>query len=340
MLKKLTSLFSSDLAVDISRDHIYVYAKGRGIVVTEPSLFLANKSNNELEAFGTQAQNQLLHSGNVIAIRPIEDGVLTNFDMLVKAFQYYISSVHNGRSWYAPRLVISSPSELALAERYVIAECGYLAGASEVHLVDYPIAAAIGAGLPIFEPHGNMVIHIDHSTTSIAVISYGGVICSYTVRVGVEDMDGAISQYFKSNYDLVISERTIVTIRNELGSAFPLDEPEIMEVRGYLPAKGLSQSINVTDEEIREVLADSFSIIVSAVRIALEPTPPELSADIVERGIVLTGSGALLKNLDRRLSIETGLPVSIAEDPISSVILGVGKLLSNFEHLKRAEWQP
>ena len=317
--KSLFSLFSSDLAIDLGTANTLVYAKGRGIVVSEPSIVAINKVTNTPEAVGKEAKEMLGRTpGNIVAIRPMKDGVIANFEVTEKMLQHFIRKAHNGKTWVSPRVVIGIPSEITQVERRAVEDSAYRAKASEVYLVEEAMCAAIGAGLPITEPHGNMIVDIGGGTTDIAVISLSGIVYSRAVRVAGNEMDEAI--------------------KIQLGSAFPLDEPLSMDVRGRNLIEGIPKTITITDEEVREALADSVATIVNAVRVALERTPPELSADIVERGIVLTGGGALLKNLDKRLSIETGLPVSIADDPLSSVVLGAGKMLSDFDLLKRVRW--
>jgi len=328
--KSIFSLFSSDLAIDLGTANTLVYAKGRGIVVSEPSIVAINKVTNQVEAVGRDAKDMLGRTpGNIVAIRPMKDGVIANF----------IRKAHNGKTWVSPRVVIGIPSEITQVERRAVEDSAYRAKASEVYLVEEAMAAAIGAGLPITEPHGNMVVDIGGGTTDIAVISLSGIVYSRAVRVAGNEMDEAIIQYIKRKYNLLIGERTAEAIKIELGSAYPLDEQLSYEVRGRNLIEGIPKTITITDEEVRESLADSISTIINAVRVALERTPPELSADIVERGIVLTGGGALLKNLDKRLSIETGLPVSLADDPLASVVLGTGKMLSDFDLLKRVKWE-
>jgi len=337
--KSIFSLFSSDLAIDLGTANTLVYAKGRGIVVSEPSIVAINKVTNAVEAVGRDAKEMLGRTpGNIVAIRPLRDGVIANFEVTEKMLQHFIRKAHNGKTWVSPRVVIGIPSEITQVERRAVEDSAYRAKASEVYLVEEAMAAAIGAGLPITEAFGNMIVDIGGGTTDIAVISLSGIVYSKSVRVAGNEMDEAITQYIKRKYNLLIGERTAEAIKIELGSAFPLDEELSFEVRGRNLIEGIPKTITITDEEIREALADSVSTIINAVRVALERTPPELSADIVERGIVLTGGGALLKNLDKRLSIETGLPVSVAEDPLASVVLGTGKMLSDFDLLKRVKW--
>ena len=337
--KSLFSLFSNDLAIDLGTANTLVYAKGRGIVVSEPSIVAINKATNQVKAVGKDAKEMLGRTpGNIVAIRPMKDGVIANFEMTEKMLQHFIRKAHNGKTWVSPRVVIGIPSEITQVERRAVEDSAYRAKASEVYLVEEAMAAAIGAGLPITEPHGNMIVDIGGGTTDIAVISLSGIVYSRAVRVAGNEMDEAITQYIKRKYRLLIGERTAEAIKVELGSAFPLDEPLSVEVRGRNLIEGVPKTITITDAEVREALADSVATIVNAVRVDLERTPPELSADIVERGIVLTGGGALLKNLDKRLSIETGLPVWVAEDPLSSVVLGAGKMLSDFDLLKSVKW--
>ena len=338
------NLFSASFpvisAIDLGTANTLVYAKGRGIVVSEPSIVAINKVTNQVEAVGRDAKDMLGRTpGNIVAIRPMKDGVIANFEVTEKMLQHFIRKAHNGKTWVSPRVVIGIPSEITQVERRAVEDSAYRAKASEVYLVEEAMAAAIGAGLPITEPHGNMVVDIGGGTTDIAVISLSGIVYSRAVRVAGNEMDEAIISYIKKKYNLLIGERTAEAIKIELGSAYPLDEPLSYEVRGRNLIEGIPKTITITDEEVREALADSVATIINAVRVALERTPPELSADIVERGIVMTGGGALLKNLDKRLSIETGLPVSVADDPLASVVLGTGKMLSDFDLLKRVRWE-
>lgn len=334
------SLFSNDLAIDLGTANTLVYVKGRGVVVSEPSIVAINKVTNQVEAVGRDAKEMLGRTpGSIVAIRPMKDGVIANFEVTEKMLQHFIRQAHNGKTWVSPRVVIGIPSEITQVERRAVEDSAHRAKASEVYLVEEAVAAAIGAGLPITEPGGNMVVDIGGGTTDIAVISLSGIVYSRSLRVAGNEMDEAITQYIKRKYNLLIGERTAEAIKIELGSAFPLDEPLSREVRGRNLIEGIPKTITVTDEEIRAALADAVALIVEAVKVALEKTPPELAADIIERGMVLTGGGALLKNLEKRLAIETGLPVSVAEDPLSSVVLGTGKMLSDFELLKRVKWE-
>jgi len=273
--------------------------------------------------------------GNIVAIRPMKDGVIADFEITEKMLSHFIHRAHNRSTLVRPRIVVGIPSEVTQVEKRAVKDSALKAKASEVYLIDQAMAAAIGAVLPITEPSGNMVIDIGGGTTDIAVISLAGIVYSKSVRVAGNEMDEAIIQYIKKKYNLLIGERTAEQVKFEIGSAFPLDEPITMEIKGRDLIEGIPKTLTVTDAEIREALQEPVSIIVNAVRVALERTPPELSADIVDRGIVLTGGGSLLKNIDRLLREETGLPVSVAEDPLSSVVLGTGKMLSNLDLLRK-----
>jgi rod shape-determining protein MreB len=271
----------------------------------------------------------------MVAIRPMKDGVIADFEHTEKMLTYFIKKAHNRNVWVRPRIVIGVPSEITQVEKRAVKDSAYRAKASEVHLIEEAMAAAIGAGLPITEPAGSMIVDIGGGTTDIAVISLAGIVYSKAVRVAGNEMDEAIIQYIKKTYNLLIGERTAEQIKMELGSAYPLDERMTLEITGRHLIEGVPKTITITDEEIRESLAETVNVIVDAVRVALERTPPELSADIVDRGIVITGGGSLLRNLDKRLREETGLPVSSAEDPLSSVVLGAGKMLGEFDLLRK-----
>jgi rod shape-determining protein MreB len=337
-LRSITNLsfLSNDLAIDLGTANTLVYAKNKGIVVSEPSIVAVNKVTGKVEAVGKDAKEMLGRTpGNIVAIRPMKDGVIADFEITEKMLSHFIRKAHNRNTMVRPRIIIGIPSEVTQVEKRAVKDSALKAKASEVYLVDQAMAAAIGAGLPITEPSGNMVVDIGGGTTDIAVISLAGIVYSKSVRVAGNEMDEAIIQYIKKKYNLLIGERTAEQIKLEIGSAFPLDEPITMEIKGRDLIEGIPKTLTITDAEIREALSEPISLIVNAVRVALERTPPELSADIVDRGIVLTGGGSLLKNLDRLLREETGLPVSVAEDPLSSVVLGTGKMLSDFELLRK-----
>lgn len=335
-VRRVLSKRSTDLAIDIGSANVLVYAKGRGIVVSEPAMVAINRDTNQIEAFGRDAKEMLGRSSDkIIANCPMKDGAITDTAIASKMLKYVICKAHGGAVWVSPRVILTVPSGLSKVEHEALMASAFHAGASEVYIVDQALAAAIGAGLPITEPDGNMIVDIGEGLTEIAVISLSGIVFSLVIRVAGDAMTRAIAQYIKRKYNLLIGERTAEAIKIELGSAFPLDEEFAFEIRGRNLIEGIPKTITIADEEVREALADSIYTIINSVRVALERTPPELAADIVERGIVLTGGGALLKNFDKRLSIETGLPVSIAEDPLASVILGAGRMLSDFDLLRR-----
>jgi rod shape-determining protein MreB len=330
------SFLSDDLAIDLGTANTLVYAKGRGIVVSEPSIVAVNRVTGKVEAVGRDAKEMLGRTpGNIVAIRPMKDGVIADFEITEKMLSHFIHRAHNRSTLVRPRIVIGIPSEVTQVEKRAVKDSALKAKASEVYLVDQAMAAAIGAGLPITEPSGNMVVDIGGGTTDIAVISLAGIVYAKSVRVAGNEMDEALIQYIKKKYNLLVGERSAEQIKFEIGSAFPLDEPMTMEIKGRDLIEGIPKTLTVTDAEIREALQEPVSIIVNAVRVALERTPPELCADIVDRGIVMTGGGSLLRNLDRLLREETGLPVSVAEDPLSSVVLGTGKMLSDFDLLRK-----
>jgi rod shape-determining protein MreB len=330
------SFFSRDLAIDLGTANTLVFAKGNGIVVNEPSIVAINKLNGEVEAVGKEAKEMLGRTpGNIVAIKPMRDGVIADFKVTEKMLTYFIHKAHNRKMLVRPRIVIGVPSEITPVEKRAVQDSAYRAKASEVHLIEQAMAAAIGAGLPITEPSGNMVVDIGGGTTDIAVISLSGIVYSRSVRVAGNEMDDAIMHYLKRKFNLLIGERTAEQIKIELGSAYPLEKPLKMEIKGRDLIEGVPKTLVVDDTEIREALSECVETIVNAIRVALERTPPELSADISDRGIVLTGGGALLKNLDMRIREETGLPVSIADDPLASVVLGTGKMLSDFKLLRK-----
>ena len=335
-MRSLFSVFSSDLAIDLGTANTLVYARGKGIVVNEPSIVAINKNTDEVEAVGKEAKEMLGRTpGNIVAIKPMKDGVIADFKVTEKMLNYFIQKAHNRKMLVHPRIVIGVPSEITQVEKRAVMDSAYRAKASEVHLVEQAMVAAIGAGLPITEPSGNMVVDIGGGTTDIAVISLSGIVYSRSVRMAGNQMDEAIMNYLKRKYNLLIGERTAEQIKIEIGSAYPLDKPLTMEIKGRNLIEGVPKTITVDDSEIREALSECVSTIMNAIRVALERTPPELSADISDRGIVLTGGGALLKNLDKRIREETGLPVSIADDPLCSVVLGTGKMLSDFKLLRK-----
>ena len=328
--------FSSDLAIDLGTANTLVLAKNKGVVVHEPSIVAINKMTGRVEAVGREAKEMVGRTpGNIVAIRPMKDGVIADFESTEKMLDYFIKKAHNRNMWVRPRIVIGVPSEITQVEKRAVRDAAYRARATEVYLVEEAMAAAIGAGLPITEPSGNMIVDIGGGTTDVAVISLAGIVYSRSVRVAGNEMDEAIIAYIKKKYNLLIGERTAEQVKIELGSAFAMDEEISMEIKGRNLMEGVPKTIVITDAEIREALSDTVAIIVNTVHEALEKTPPELSADILDRGIVLTGGGALLKKLDVRLREETGLPVTVAEQPLYSVVLGAGKMLDNIDLLRK-----
>jgi rod shape-determining protein MreB len=330
------ALFSNDLAIDLGTANTCVFARGAGIVVNEPSIVAVNNVNGQIEAVGTEAKEMLGRTpGSISAIRPMRDGVIADFDAAEKMLGYFIRKAHRRKAFVRPRLIIGVPSEITQVERRAVKDSAYRAKASDVHLIDEGMAAAIGAGLPITEAAGNMIVDIGGGTTDVAVLSLAGVVYSRSVRVAGNAMDEAIALYLKKEHDLLIGERTAERIKIELGSAAPLAKRREMEVKGRHVLEGKPTTVIIHDGEIREALSEPVRQIVQAVRDGLERIPPELSADVCDRGIVLSGGGALLAKLDERLRDETGLPVQVAEDPLSAVVLGAGKMLSDFNLLRK-----
>ena len=330
------AIFSNDLAIDLGTANTCVFARGQGIVLSEPSIVAFNRVSDKIEAVGAEAKAMVGRTpGSITAIKPMRDGVIADFDAAEKMLGYFIQKAHGRRRFVRPRVVIGVPSQITQVERRAVKDSAYRAKASEVHLIEEGMAAAIGAGLPITEASGNMIVDIGGGTTDIAVISLAGVVYSRSVRVAGNAMDEAIANFVKREKDLLIGERTAEIVKMELGSATPLPMKREMEVKGRHVLEGKPVTVVLNDEEIREALSDSVRQIVVAVRSALEQTPPELSADICDRGITLSGGGAFLRGIDERIHTETGVPVQIAEDPLSSVVLGAGKMLSDFNLLRK-----
>jgi rod shape-determining protein MreB len=330
------AMFSNDLAIDLGTANTCVFARGAGIVINEPSIVAVNNVTGQVEAVGAEAKEMLGRTpGSISAIRPMRDGVIADFDAAEKMLGYFIRKAHKRKTFVRPRLIIGVPSEITQVERRAVKDSAYRAKASDVHLIDEGMAAAIGAGLPITEAAGNMIVDIGGGTTDVAVVSLAGVVYSRSVRVAGNAMDEAIANFLKREHDLLIGERTAERIKIELGSAAPMAARKTMEVKGRHLLEGRPTTVTIHDGEIREALAEPVRMIVQAVRDGLERIPPELSADICDRGIVLSGGGALLHMLDERLRDETGLPVQVAEDPLSAVVLGAGKMLSDFNLLRK-----
>jgi rod shape-determining protein MreB len=326
-----------DLAVDLGTANTLVYMKGRGVVVQEPSIVVINTQTGKIEAIGNRAKEMLGKTpNNVVAIKPMRDGVIADFEIAERMLDYFIKQAMNNRGFLLrPRIVIGIPTGITQVERRAVKDVALRARASEVYIIEQPMAAAVGANLPISEPTGNMIVDIGGGTTDIAVISLNGVVFNHSIRIASNEMDEAIIQYLKKKYNLLIGERTAEQIKIQLGSAYPLDESLTMEIKGRDLREGIPRTIVVDDQEIREAIEEVVTAIINAVRIALERTPPELSADIIDRGIILTGGGAQLKNFDKRLREETQLPVFLTEDPLTSVVMGAGKLLDDLDLLKK-----
>lgn len=332
----LFSMFSSDLAIDLGTANTLVYAAGKGIVVDEPSIVALNKKTGQVEGVGKDAKDMLGRTpGHMVAIQPLRDGVIADFDAAEEMLHSFIQKAHKRKRLVHPRIIIGVPSETTDVERRAVLDAAYRAKASEVHLVDQAMVAAIGAGLPVTEATGNMVVDIGGGTTDIAVISLSGIVYSRSVRAAGNLMDAQITDHMKRAHNLIIGERTAEAIKMEVGSAYPLERPLSMDVKGRDALAGIPKTVTVVDSEIRTALSGCLSSIIQAIRVALERTPPELSADISERGIVLTGGGSLLKNLDKRIQTETNLPVSLAEEPLTSVVMGTAKMLEDFSLLRK-----
>jgi rod shape-determining protein MreB and related proteins len=336
MLSSMLSVFSQDLAIDLGTANTCVYARGKGIVVNEPSIVALNNTSGRVEAIGSDAKEMLGRTPrNITAIRPMRDGVIADFDAAEKMLTHFIRKANARSSWFRPRVIIGVPSEITQVERRAVKDSAMRAKASEVHLVDEAMAAAIGAGMPITEAAGNMVVDIGGGTTDIAVISLAGVVYGRSLRIAGDALDEAIILHARKAHNLLIGERTAEQIKIAIGSAAVLDETLTMDVKGRHVSEGRPKTVTMTDAEIRKALTEPVRAIVQAVHDALERIPPELSADIFDRGIILTGGGSQLKNLDRRLRDDTGLPVQMAEDPLTSVVLGAGRMLSDFPLLRR-----
>ena len=331
-------LFSNDLAIDLGTATTLTFVKGKGIVSNEPSVVAVQRNGNGVKkvlAVGKEAKEMLGRTpGNIVAVRPMKDGVIADFEVTEAMLRYFITRAHNRRTLVRPRIIICVPSGITEVEKRAVRDSALAAGAREVYLIEEPMAAAIGAGLPITEPTGNMIVDIGGGTTEVAVISLSGVVFSKSVRVGGDKMDEAIIQYIKRKYNLLVGERTAELIKITIGSAYPAQEIQTMEIKGRDLVAGVPKTVEISDEEIRDSLLEPINQIVEAVRIALERTPPELASDIVDKGIVLAGGGALLRNLDVLLREETGLPIMLADDPLTAVVMGAGRALDEISLLK------
>jgi rod shape-determining protein MreB len=338
MFNNLLGLFSNDLAIDLGTANTLVYVKGKGIVCDEPSVVVIRRDNKKTIAVGAEAKRMLGKTpANILAIRPMKDGVIADFDATGEMLKYFIKKVHNRRSFISPRVIIGVPSGITQVEQRAVKDAAEASGAREVYLIEEPMAAAIGVGLPVGEPSGNMIVDIGGGTTDVAVISLDGVVYSKAVRTGGDKMDEAIMAYIKRRYNLMIGEMTTEMVKIDIGSAYASSDTNkrIMDIKGRDLISGIPKTITVNEEEIRDALSEPVTIILDTIKVALENTPPELSADIVDRGIVLAGGGALLRGLDALIKHETGLPVIVAENPLTAVVMGVGKMLDELELLRR-----
>ena len=328
--------FSNDLAIDLGTATTLVYVRGRGIVLNEPSVVAIEKKTETLLAVGIEAKKMLGRTpGNISAIRPMKEGVIADFEMAEKMLRHFITKAHNRSTFVRPRIIIGVPSRITQVEQRAVRDSAELAGAREVYLIEEPVAAAIGAGLPITEPSGNMVVDIGGGTTDIAVLSLGGIVYSESVKVAGDRMDDAIMNYVKKKYNLLIGDHMAERIKVEIGSAYPFEEKKEMMVKGRDLISGIPRTLALNDAEIREALVEPISTIINAIKVALENTPPELAGDIIDCGMVLTGGGSLLRGMDIRLREETGLPIITVDDPLTSVVLGVGKILDELDLLRK-----
>jgi len=338
LLDPILGLFSNDLAIDLGTANTLVYVKGKGIVLNEPSVVAIRKGDrggNKVLAVGKEAKIMLGRTpGDIVATRPMKDGVIADFDITETMLRYFIRRVHNRRSLVRPRIIISIPSGITQVEKRAVRESAESAGAREVFLIEEPMAAAMGADLPITEPTSNLIVDIGAGTTEVAVISLAGTVYSCSVRVGGDKMDEAILQHIKRKYNLLIGPQTAELIKVTVGNAYPTEEAECIEVKGRDLVTGIPKILTIDSEEVRKAISEQVDAIIETVRIALEQTPPELSADVVDKGIVLTGGGALLKNIDTLLREETRLPITITDDPLTTVVIGAGKVLDNLSILR------
>jgi rod shape-determining protein MreB len=331
------SFIGRDMAVDLGTANTLVYVRGKGIVLNEPSVVAINTNTGGILAVGAEAKKMSGRTpSNLVAIRPLKDGVIADFDTTERMLRYFIQKVHRRRHLAKPRIVVCVPSGITGVEQRAVKDAGYAAGARKVYIIEEPMAAAIGAGLPVHEPTGNMVVDIGGGTTEVAVISLGGIVTSQSIRTGGDELDSAIISYVKKEYSLMLGERTAEEIKMAIGSAFPMPDEPHAEIRGRDLVSGLPKTIVVSAEEIRKAIEEPVNAIVDAVKTTLDKTPPELSGDIMDRGIVLTGGGAMLKGLDERLRHETQMPVHLAESPLTCVAVGSGRSLEEFEAIHRS----
>lgn len=328
-------MFSKDIGIDLGTANTLIFMKGKGIIMREPSVVAVDTRNDTVRYVGQDAKEVIGRTpGSIVAVRPLKDGVIADFDITASMLQIFIRKVCNNSVLARPRIIICIPSGVTEVERRAVREAAFKAGAKHVSIIEEPMAAAIGAGLPVAEAAGSMVVDIGGGTSEVAVISLGGIVASRSVRVGGDELDNSIIQYIKRKYNLLIGERTAEDIKINIGSAFPLEEEATMDIKGRDLMDGLPKNIQITSEEIREALADPLSMVLDAIRTTLEKTPPELSADIIDHGITLTGGGALLRGLDQLIEKETGMPVHIAESPLDCVAMGTGRVLDDIDRLR------
>ena len=332
----IAGMFSTDLAVDLGTANTLVYVKGKGIVLREPSVVAVSQGNGKVLAVGAEAKQMLGRTpGNIQAIRPMKDGVIANFEITESMIRHFIQKVHNRKALVRPRIIIAVPSGITQVEKRAVRDSAESAGAREVYLIEEPMAAAIGVGLPVQEPSGNMIVDIGGGTTEVAVISMSGIVFSKSVRVAGDVMDEVIVNYIKKKYNLLIGERTAENIKIKIGNVHPTGNDESFEGKGRDLVAGIPKTLLITEDNVREALAETINQIIHAVKVTLERTPPELAADIVDKGIILAGGGSMIKGLDVLLREETGLPISLAENPLDAVVLGTGKVLDEIELLKK-----
>jgi rod shape-determining protein MreB and related proteins len=333
---KFSGMFSNDLAIDLGTANTLVYAKGRGIICDEPSVVVVRRDSRKTIAVGIEAKGMLGKTPtNIVTIRPMKDGVIADFDATEEMLKYFIAKAHNRSSFISPRVIIGVPSGITQVEQRAVKDAAHASGAREVYLIEEPMAAAIGVGLPVHEPTGNMIVDIGGGTTDVAIISLDGIVFSRAVRIGGDKMDENIISFVKRKYNLMIGERTAEQIKITCGSAYQMNNIAPIEVKGRDLISGIPKGIEITEEEVREALHESVSIILETVKVTLENSPPELAADIVDRGIVLAGGGALLKGLDILIREHTGVPVLVPDDPLTAVVRGCGMMLDKLDMLKK-----
>jgi rod shape-determining protein MreB len=334
--QKIVGKFSSDLAIDLGTANTLVYVKGKGIVCDEPSIVVIRRDTKKVIAVGTEAKEMMGKTpANIIAIKPLKDGVIADFDATGEMLKYFISKAHNRKCFISPRIIIGVPSGITQVEQRAVKDAALTSGAREVYLIEEPMAAAIGVGLPVGEPSGNMIVDIGGGTTDVAVISLDGIVCSKAVKVAGDKIDEEIMAFIKRKYNLMIGERTAELIKINIGSAYPVNSNRTMEIKGRDLISGIPKAVNITEEEIREALHEPVSIIIDTIKVTLENTPPELASDISDKGIVLAGGGALLKGLDVLIKEHTGVPVIIPDDPLRAVVKGCGMMLDKIDLLRR-----